>query len=109
VTRREVWLEPEVHAARKRLPGNVRHRLKRAIDGLADDPRPFESLTLDVSGLGVPPGVELRQLRINRQYWGKRYTGQGAFDTPNWPGYNATCNGGEQSSAPCPSVAASSR
>lgn len=26
----ELWLEPEVHDARKRLPGNVRQWLKRA-------------------------------------------------------------------------------
>jgi mRNA-degrading endonuclease RelE of RelBE toxin-antitoxin system len=55
-----------VHAARTHLRGNVRHRIKRAIDGLADDPRPHGSLTLDVSELDIPPGVELRRLRIDR-------------------------------------------
>ena len=66
MTRRELWLEPEVHAVPKRLPGNVRQRLMRAIDGLADDPRPPRSRTLDVSGLDVPPGVTLHRLRIER-------------------------------------------
>lgn len=62
----ELWLEPEVYAARDRLPGNVRQRLKRTIDGLIDDPRPPRSRTLDVTGLDVPPGVELRRVRIER-------------------------------------------
>lgn len=66
MTRRELWLEPEVHAARKRLPGNVRQRLKRAIDRLADDARPPASRALDVTGLDVPPGVILHRLRIEQ-------------------------------------------
>jgi len=66
LTRRELWLEPEVHTVRKHLPGNVRQWLKRAIDDLANDPRPSESQSLDVTGLDVPPGVELRRLRIER-------------------------------------------
>ena len=66
MARPELWLESGVYAARDRLPGNVRQRLKRTIDGLIDDPRPPKSRTLDVTGLDVPPGVELRRVRIER-------------------------------------------
>ncbi len=60
----DLWLEPEVHAVRKDLPGNFRQQIKRAIDQLANGPRPAASVLLDVSDIDVPPGVELRRLRL---------------------------------------------
>src|SRR5436190_2992288 len=66
VALQRLFLEPEVHAARKRLPGYVRHRLVRAIDSLADNPRPPQSQLLDTEDLDVPPAIELRRLRIDR-------------------------------------------
>ena len=65
MTKYELLVEPEVHQARKHLPGRVRQRFRRMFDGLADEPRPPKSQSLDVSGLDVPPGVELRRLRID--------------------------------------------
>ncbi len=62
-----VWIEPEVHAAREDLPGNVRQRVKRMLDGLNSDPRPSDSKTLDVSELDVPPVTEIRRLRL--EHW----------------------------------------
>jgi len=66
----KVFLEPEVHAQRRRLPGHVRQRLRRAIDDLGRDPRPHDSQELDLTRIGqdmdVPPGVEFRRLRIER-------------------------------------------
>ena len=64
MTSYELLIEPEVHQARKALPGYVRQRVRRAIDVLADQPRPPESQDLDTTGLGVPPGVEVRRLRL---------------------------------------------
>ena len=61
---RKLLIDPEAHAARKRLPGHVRQRLKRAIESLAVDPRGHGSIALDLSGIQVPPGIELRRLRI---------------------------------------------
>jgi mRNA interferase RelE/StbE len=61
----ELFLEPEVHDARKSLPGNVRQRLKRAMDELAEEPRPPRSQPLDVTGLDVPAGTEMRRLRMD--------------------------------------------
>lgn len=66
MTRYTLLIEPEVHSARKHLPGNVRQQLKRAIESLVEDPRRSESQPLDVSGLEILPGVELRRLRIER-------------------------------------------
>ena len=63
--RYELLLEPEVHEARKRLSGHVRQRVKRAIDELADTPRPAGSHDVDVTGLDVPAGIELRRLRMD--------------------------------------------
>lgn len=63
--RYELLLEPEVHEARKHLPGHVRQQVKRALDNLADEPRPPKSRDLDLVGWDVPPGVELRRLRLD--------------------------------------------
>ena len=62
--RHRLLLEPEVHADRKRLPGNVRQRLRRAIVNLASEARPPNSRSLDVTDLNVPPRVELRRIRM---------------------------------------------
>ena len=59
-------LEPEVHEARKDLPGNIRQLMKRALDSLAEDPRPPASQALDTVGIDIPAGVEIRRLRIGR-------------------------------------------
>ena len=59
-----LFIEPEVHAAREKLPGHVRQRLRRAIESLAQEPRPSGSRALDVSTLDLPPDIEIRRLRI---------------------------------------------
>ena len=61
----EVYILPEAWEELKRLPGHMRQRVKRAIEGLKDNPRPPKSIRLDTSGL---PEVEaeLRRLRIER-------------------------------------------
>jgi mRNA interferase RelE/StbE len=64
VSRRALFVEAEVHRSRKRLPGHLRQRIKRAIDGLAEDPRPAESRALDVTGMDVPSGVGVLRLRV---------------------------------------------
>ena len=38
----DLLVEPAVHKARKKLPGHVRQRIKRAISSLAEDPRPHD-------------------------------------------------------------------
>ncbi len=61
----KVYVLPQAWKDIKRLPGNVRQQVKRAIDGLGNDPRPPRSIKLDTSG--VPEiDVELRRLRIER-------------------------------------------
>ncbi len=61
----KVYVLPQAWKEIKRLPGNIRQRVKRAIDELGNDPRPPGSIKLDTSGL---PEVEaeLRRLRIER-------------------------------------------
>ncbi len=61
-----LWIEPEAHAQRDRLPGNVRQRVKRALNGLAADPRPPGSQVLDLADLDLPPGIELCRLRLGK-------------------------------------------
>ena len=43
-------MRPAVHDGRKKLPGNMRQRIKRIIDGLAQSPRPARSIELDLPG-----------------------------------------------------------
>ncbi len=61
----EVYVLPQAWEEIKRLPGNIRQRVKRAIDDLRNDPRPPRSVALDTSGLPEVE-VELRRLRIER-------------------------------------------
>jgi hypothetical protein len=44
--RRALFVEAEVHAARRNLPGKVRQRVKQALDALAENPRLAGSKTL---------------------------------------------------------------
>ena len=43
-----VYVVPDEFKALKKLPGNVRQRVKRAIDDLANNPRPPQSKRLEV-------------------------------------------------------------
>ena len=62
----DLFLEPEVHAARQELPGNVRQRVRRAIESLVEDPRPHDSHALSLADLDLPPGVEIWRVRLDR-------------------------------------------
>jgi len=61
----EVFLDAEVHEARKNLPAFWRQGVRDAIDGLTSDPRPPRSSALDITGINVPPGIEVRRIRID--------------------------------------------
>jgi mRNA-degrading endonuclease RelE of RelBE toxin-antitoxin system len=58
-----VYVVPEEFQAIKKLPGNVRQRIKRAIDDLADNPRPPQSKQLDTS----PDNAKGEEAHPNRQ------------------------------------------
>lgn len=58
-----VYVVPDEFQAFKKLPGNVRHRIKRAIDDLAENPRPPESKRLDL-GDAEEADNEIWRLRI---------------------------------------------
>ena len=58
-----VFVVPTEFQGIKKLPGNVRHRIKRAIDDLADNPRPSDSRQLETDfGQGE---FEVRRVRID--------------------------------------------
>jgi mRNA interferase RelE/StbE len=59
-----VLVEPEVHEARRHLPGHVRQRVRRAITELGKEPRPTTSRALDLRGIAVPNGIEIRRRRL---------------------------------------------
>jgi mRNA-degrading endonuclease RelE of RelBE toxin-antitoxin system len=61
----DLWMEPEVHTARRDLPGNFRQKIKHAIDQLATEPRPSISDAMDVAEIDVPVAIELRRLRLD--------------------------------------------
>jgi len=63
----DLFLEPEVHAARDKLPGKLRQRVRQAITALAASPRPSESATMDSAGLNLREGIELRRIRM--EHW----------------------------------------
>ncbi len=57
-----VYVLPEAWQELKELPGSMRQRIRKVIDGLAHEPRPAQSKQLDVSGFAG----ELRRLRLDR-------------------------------------------
>lgn len=56
-----LWVTPAAWAEIKALPGYVRHRVKRAVDALAENPRPGPSVSLE---LPEHEG-DVRRLRID--------------------------------------------
>jgi mRNA interferase RelE/StbE len=68
VSRYTVYVIPEAWSHLKELPGHLRQRAKRAIDSLADNPRPVRSKALEMGDLGV----EARRLRLDQ--WRIVYT-----------------------------------
>ncbi len=61
-----VYIHPEAWREIKRLPGHVKQRVKRAIDGLSADRRPPNSVALDMSDV---PGVEVEVRRLRMERW----------------------------------------
>jgi mRNA interferase RelE/StbE len=58
----QVYVTPAGWKEIKVLPGKMRQRVRRAIEALAENPRPPKSKALDVSGLVA----EIRRLRLDR-------------------------------------------
>lgn len=74
-----VFIEAEVHAARRSLPGHVRQRIYRTITEFAHTPRPSNSEPLTAQGLAAPPGVEIRRVRLEQ--WRIIYA---VYDGESW-------------------------
>lgn len=64
----EIFITPQAWRELKALPGHMRQRARREIDGLAATPRPPASKALDVPmpAEDEPRSYELRRLRIER-------------------------------------------
>ncbi len=62
MSRYSVYVLPDAWQELKDLPGSVRQRIRQAIDGLEDEPRPAQSKELEIPELSV----ELRRLRMER-------------------------------------------
>ena len=58
----EVYVIPAAWEEMKILPGHIRQRVKRAVDGFSSNPRPSRSKTLDILGVEC----EVRRLRLDR-------------------------------------------
>jgi mRNA interferase RelE/StbE len=74
MSRYTVYVTPEALAAAKRLPGTLRQRVRRSIDGFQADPRPPGSKTLELPETEFPAGgnIEVRRLRLDN--WRILYT-----------------------------------
>ena len=62
MSRYKVYVTPAAWKEIKTLPGRVRQRARKAVEALAEDPRPAKSKALAVPGLQV----EARRLRLDR-------------------------------------------
>lgn len=62
MSRYTVYIIPRAWKEIKDLPGNMRQRVKRAVEALADNPRPPKSRALDAPDFEH----ELRRLRLDR-------------------------------------------
>jgi len=61
-----IYVIPRAWKEIKRLPGNMRQRVRNTIDDLANNPRPPKSIELDVSDL---PEVEAELRRLRMEKW----------------------------------------
>lgn len=48
-----IYITPETFKTIKELPGNIRQRVRKAIHDLSENPRPFDSKELDLSGVEI--------------------------------------------------------
>lgn len=58
----KLWIENQAKAEIRKLPGNMRQRIRRAVAGLADDPRPHYSKQMNAPD---EFDLELRRIRID--------------------------------------------
>ena len=58
----KVHVTPAAWKEMKELPGHMRQRVRKAVDALAEDPRPPKSKALDLPDLPA----EVRRLRLDR-------------------------------------------
>lgn len=61
-----LFVEPEIHAARRALPGHMRQRIHRLISDFTTIPRPPRSRRLDLPALPLPDGVEIWRVRLEQ-------------------------------------------
>lgn len=61
MSRYTVYVTPETFQTIKELPGNIRQRVRQAIQGLSDNPRPSQSKRLDLPDVVA----ELWRLRLD--------------------------------------------
>ncbi len=59
-----LWIENEAKAEVKSLPGNMRQRIRRAIEGLATEPRPHIS-----TRIRAPSDFQLEVRRLRMEHW----------------------------------------
>lgn len=60
-----IYIRPDALSEIKRLPGHVRQRIKRVIDGFENNPRPSSSIEL--SNLSTPlPEVTLHRFKLEK-------------------------------------------
>ncbi|RME44138.1 MAG: type II toxin-antitoxin system RelE/ParE family toxin [Caldilineae bacterium] len=62
MSRYTVYIVPRAWQEMKHLPGNMRQRVKRAVESLAENPRPAKSKALRV----LDVEHEVRRLRLDR-------------------------------------------
>ena len=62
MSRFTVYVPPDALREIKDLPGHMRQRVRRAVDGLASDPRPSRSTRL----VAADVEAEIRRLRLDR-------------------------------------------
>ncbi len=70
-----VWLLPTAHNEGRKLPGVVRQRIKKIIDGLAENPRPYNSIEMESP---IETSWEPRRIRIDS--WRIIYVVDDAFE-----------------------------
>lgn len=58
-----IRLQSAVYDERKALPGNIRQRIKNLIDSLVEEPRPYNSVELDLEEFDT--SWEIRRIRLD--------------------------------------------
>lgn len=61
----KIWMHPDVHPTRKKLPGKIRQCITRIIKSLGQEPHPSNSISLSLTDTAEFTDWDVRRIRVD--------------------------------------------